>query len=223
MSSLVGRLFGRSSRALPSYAPTDAPTPRTFIGTTIYLATLFGSGWCAALLTNHYLLTWAHSTGPSMEPTLPASHSISLNSPLYRHGKGVKLGDIVNAKSPLLPRSMVGKRVVGMPGDYVLRDEKFAPTAGGAPIPGIYDKERTEPTMVQVPDGHVWLAGDNMGMSRDSRFYGPVPMALIESKVLYNGDGFASWESFRGPQLKPAGHLQRAMEVQEVATSGKVD
>ena len=223
MSSLVGRLFGRSSRALPSYAPSDARVPRTFIGKTIYLATVFGSGWCAALLATHYLLTWGYSSGPSMEPTLPSSHSISLNSPLYRHGRGIKLGDIVNAKSPLLPRSMVGKRVVGMPGDYVVRDKSYSPTAGGAPVPGVYDKERTEPVMVQVPEGHVWLAGDNMGMSRDSRFYGPVPLALIESKVLFNGDGFASWESFRGEQLKPAGHLQRAMKVQEVGSTGDVD
>ena len=223
MSSLVGRLFGRSSRALPSYAPSDAPTRRTIIGQTLYVATIIGSGSCAGLLISHYLLVHGFSSGPSMVPTLPSSHSISLNSPMYRHGKGIQLGDIVNAKSPLQARSMVGKRIIGLPGDYVLRDEPYTPTAGGAPVPGIYDKERTEPIMVQVPEGHVWLAGDNMGASRDSRVFGPVPMALIESKVLYNGDGFASWESFRGPQLKPAGQVQRAMEIQEVETAGNVD
>lgn len=38
--------------------------------------------------------------------------------------------------------------------------------------------------MAQVPPGHVWLIGDNLPASRDSRLYGPVPMALIDGKVI---------------------------------------
>lgn len=37
---------------------------------------------------------------------------------------------------------------------------------------------------MKVPDGHVWLVGDNLPWSRDSREYGPVPMGLIVGKVL---------------------------------------
>ena len=110
-----------------------------------------------------------------------------------------------------------------MPGDYVLKDENLAPTAGGARMSGIYEKERGEPVMVQVPEGHVWLAGDNLSRSRDSRFYGPVPFAMIESKLLYNGDGWFSWQSFRQEQLKPVGKLDAAdLEVKESNTSGKI-
>ena len=39
--------------------------------------------------------------------------------------------------------------------------------------------------VVQVPDGHVWLQGDNLPNSTDSRHYGPVPLALIRGKVFY--------------------------------------
>ena len=35
-----------------------------------------------------------------------------------------------------------------------------------------------------MPDGHCWLLGDNLPDSRDSRVYGPVPLALIKGKVI---------------------------------------
>jgi len=59
------------------------------------------------------------------------------------------------------------KRVIGMEGDFVLRD-----------TPGTGD------TMIQIPKGHCWVVGDNLPYSRDSRHFGPMPMALIRGKVL---------------------------------------
>ena len=38
---------------------------------------------------------------------------------------------------------------------------------------------------VTVPPGHVWLQGDNMSVSRDSREYGPVSRGLIRGRVRY--------------------------------------
>ncbi|XP_041365569.1 mitochondrial inner membrane protease subunit 1-like [Gigantopelta aegis] len=36
-----------------------------------------------------------------------------------------------------------------------------------------------------VPRGHVWLEGDNKDNSTDSRTYGPVPYALLRSRVFF--------------------------------------
>lgn len=36
----------------------------------------------------------------------------------------------------------------------------------------------------KVPQGHCWLVGDNLPASRDSRTFGPVPLALIRGKVI---------------------------------------
>ncbi len=37
---------------------------------------------------------------------------------------------------------------------------------------------------VQVPTGHVWIQGDNLTHSLDSRQYGPVPLAMVRGRVL---------------------------------------
>lgn len=37
----------------------------------------------------------------------------------------------------------------------------------------------------QVPEGHMWLEGDNSSNSRDSRTFGPVPQGLISGRILY--------------------------------------
>ncbi len=148
------------------------------------------------------------SEGPSMYPTIPSRLTYNISSHRYKHGKNIQIGDIIVFKSPMFPTRESCKRVIGMPGDYVLRDPDASPTVGGAAIAGI-DKEgldsvREEPVMVQVPEGHVWVAGDNLAYSRDSRFHGPVPMALILGKTLYSGNGWFTWTPFRNPQLQPA-------------------
>ncbi len=38
--------------------------------------------------------------------------------------------------------------------------------------------------VVQVPEGHVWLQGDNTLNSTDSRTYGPVPYALLKGRAI---------------------------------------
>ncbi len=38
---------------------------------------------------------------------------------------------------------------------------------------------------VIVPRGHCWLLGDNRSLSRDSRRFGPVPLAFLTGKVIW--------------------------------------
>ncbi len=38
---------------------------------------------------------------------------------------------------------------------------------------------------ILIPQGHCWLTGDNLSNSTDSRYYGPVPLAMIKGKVKY--------------------------------------
>ncbi len=77
---------------------------------------------------------------------------------------GVTYGDVVVVEHPLR-EGTVCKRIVALPGDHVI-------------VP-----RRPAPTTVRVPDGHIWLEGDNKENSTDSRSYGPVPAPLIVGVV----------------------------------------
>ncbi len=54
-----------------------------------------------------------------------------------------------------------------------------------------------------MPEGHCWLIGDNLPESRDSRTFGPLPLALIKGKVVAHlgTDGGFGWI---GNNLEPA-------------------
>lgn len=58
--------------------------------------------------------------GPSMLPTVYFEGDWVIINKLYRRGKGVQVGDLVEAKDPLTPEGRVLKRVIGMPGDFVV-------------------------------------------------------------------------------------------------------
>ncbi|EGX51349.1 hypothetical protein AOL_s00054g419 [Orbilia oligospora ATCC 24927] len=121
--------------------------------------------------------------GPSMLPTLPTSGSVIVNN-LHSRGRCIKVGDLIAAHRPDDMDVMLLKRVIGMPGDYVVTD----PMAAGS---------GEETMMVKVPEGHCWIAGDNLSHSIDSRFYGPVPLALVMGKVVAQVAGGRRW--FSGP------------------------
>lgn len=57
-----------------------------------------------------------------MLPTLEVIGDYVLTNKSYRRGNGVKVGDVVAFQSVVHPGEKVIKRVVGMEGDYVMRD-----------------------------------------------------------------------------------------------------
>ncbi|KAF3930607.1 hypothetical protein ABW19_dt0205028 [Dactylella cylindrospora] len=118
--------------------------------------------------------------GPSMLPTFPNTTSSILMNHLYSRGRGVKVGDLVTANRPDEMGVMLLKRVIGMPGDYVVVD----PIAAG---------RGEETMMVRVPEGHCWIGGDNLPYSIDSRYYGPIPLGLVRSKVIAQISGGWRW------------------------------
>ena len=79
-----------------------------------------------ALLLLHIFVDYfyaIHGTwGASMVPTLSSLGDTVLISKYYRHGRGLKVGDIVSFVHPYDDDARACKRVIGMPGDFVLRD-----------------------------------------------------------------------------------------------------
>jgi inner membrane protease subunit 2 len=126
--------------------------------------------------------------GPSMAPTLNPSfhetgdkeHTLVLHRPLAT----LRRGDVVTFTLPHDPSQEGIKRVVALPGDLVYRDlrrlgkqhieeGKRSLELGMQPLPPV----------VRVPQGAVWLEGDNWRLTRDSNDFGPISQSLINGRV----------------------------------------
>jgi len=104
-----------------------------------------------------------------MLPTLSWNgDAVLISNFFHRRGRNISVGDVISFEHPVRPGMRSIKRVIGMPGDVVCRD-----------TPG-----KGQGWLVQVPEGCCWLVGDNMAASRDSRMFGPLPLALVRGKVL---------------------------------------
>ncbi|KAJ4883048.1 Peptidase S24/S26A/S26B/S26C family protein [Raphanus sativus] len=125
---------------------------------------------CLIHVTDRYIISSTHVQGPSMLPTLNLTGDVILAEHLsHRFGK-IGLGDIVLVRSPTDPTRMVTKRILGLEGHRL--SFSADPLVGDSSV------------SVVVPKGHVWIQGDNLYASTDSRNFGPVPYNLIEGKAL---------------------------------------
>lgn len=86
-------------------------------------------------------------------------------------------------------RDEIIKRIVAIPGDTI-EIVGDAALVNGEPESTGYEvvmdpanrEYRTLPFV--VPEGHVFLLGDNRPISDDSRFFGVVPLAQIQGRVV---------------------------------------
>lgn len=130
--------------------------------------------------------TTALIEGPSMEPTL-------LSGEIVLVSRGYELparGDIVVISAEFAdetPQKLV-KRVIALEGDEV---EVRAGTAivNGSAEKGAYTvyvaPADLELARQIVPEGHVFVLGDNRPVSEDSRIFGTVPMDWIDGEVTW--------------------------------------
>ncbi|WP_276352393.1 signal peptidase I [Cohnella caldifontis] len=88
---------------------------------------------------------------------------------------------------PLNDRVFFIKRVIGKPGDVLtFKDHKVY--RNGQPLDEPYIKETMEYESDEtwtVPDGHVFVMGDNRNNSEDSRMIGYIPLDHVLGKMIY--------------------------------------
>uniref|UniRef100_A0A6N2LXW7 Peptidase S26 domain-containing protein n=1 Tax=Salix viminalis TaxID=40686 RepID=A0A6N2LXW7_SALVM len=132
---------------------------------------LVAKSLCFLHVINTHVFTVASLYGPSMLPTFNLTGDWAL-AERFSHKLGkVGAGDIVILKSPVEPRKIMTKRVMGVEGDsvtYVVEPK---------------NSDRTE--TIVVPKGHIWVEGDNIYNSKDSRNFGAVPYGLLRGKMLW--------------------------------------
>ncbi|CAN1808556.1 Mitochondrial inner membrane protease subunit 1 [Linum perenne] len=70
-------------------------------------------------VTNSYICTLALAYGPSMIPTINLTGDLVLAERVSPRIGKVSVGDVVIVRSPVIPRRVLTKRVLGMEGDRV--------------------------------------------------------------------------------------------------------
>lgn len=133
----------------------------------------------------------------SMAPTILRGDRVLVTKWAWEP-EDVRRGDILIFLAPDGTNRAFVKRVQGLPGDRV---------------------EVRDGTEQAVPSGHVWMRGDNVVNSGDSRHFGAVPFANLVGRVAYRywppsrvgtlADGMpdasgAGWSAARSPQLQTA-------------------
>ncbi len=138
-----------------------------------------------SLLFNVFVAQAMVVQGPSMKPNLTYNQRVIVERITYCFIHSPRRGDVVIVDMPG-EKELLVKRAVALPGETVAvqdgwvfingqsLEEPWATCQGGLDYP---------PT--RVPPGHVFVLGDNREVSRDSRFFGPVPVGQIGGQVRF--------------------------------------
>ncbi|MEZ0395956.1 MAG: signal peptidase I [Anaerolineales bacterium] len=137
--------------------------------------------------------------GFSMRPTLENGQFVLVSRLAYLDGE-FERGDIVVFRPPMYPeeaawRHYLGlpgfsayedyiKRVIGLPGETV-RIENGQVFINGALLEEPYIAAPPQYSGIwQVPEGHLFVLGDNRNNSSDSHSWGPLPVENVVGKAV---------------------------------------
>lgn len=124
--------------------------------------------------------------GPSMRPTLESEERLVVNKFIYRL-RAPEKGEVLVFQYPRDPSRDFIKRVIATPGDTVeIHEGRVLVNDQLLTEDYILEKTRSEYPKSTVPEGRVFVMGDNRNNSEDSRFVdvGFVPYDLIKGKAM---------------------------------------
>lgn len=148
-----------------------------------------------AVIIRYFLFTPIVVEGTSMMPTLQDRDWMIVNKFSYQFGEPERF-DIVVFKAPEGKDYI--KRVIGLPGDTIQYkndilyingkpyEEPYLEQAKKEVLGGPLTQSFTLEEVIgrdTVPEGHVFVMGDNRRLSKDSRHIGPVPVEDILGKT----------------------------------------
>jgi signal peptidase I len=135
-----------------------------------------------ALVVNVHIARAVSIDGPSMQPNLYRGYRVMIEKISYRFHPPQR-GDVVVAqvwegKTPLIKRviAVAGETVEIRNGHTFINNhpltEPWVTYYGGQSYPA-----------TKVPEGHIFIVGDNRAASQDSRAFGPIPIETIKGRA----------------------------------------
>ncbi|MEG6584066.1 signal peptidase I [Dendrosporobacter sp. 1207_IL3150] len=139
-----------------------------------------------AFFIRYFIVELYMVEGPSMRPTLVNSERLVVNKFIYRF-KTPEKGEVLVFRYPRDPSRDFIKRVIAVAGDTIeLKEGRVFVNGQLLNEPYILEKTRGSYPLSTVPEGTVFVMGDNRNNSEDSRFkdVGFVPLELIKGKAV---------------------------------------
>lgn len=160
-----------------------------FLGFLLVVVIVIAAAW--ALRT--YVIEPFQIPSASMEETIQTGDMVFTEKVSYRFDDP-KPGEIVVFPDPQVPSRVLIKRVIATEGQTVnLVDGDVYVDGQKLDEPYTLGKQsvalQTVPGVIisypyTVPDGYVWVMGDNRTNSSDSRYFGPVQSSLVFGKAV---------------------------------------
>ncbi len=156
-----------------------------------------------ALLVRTYVIGSFQVVGDSMKPTLLDGEWVFIWRVAYLRAAPDR-GDVIVFRYPLDPDRDFVKRVIALPGEEIeIRGGQIYIDGRFFTEPAQITTDRSTLPPTTVPEGHVFVLGDNRRLSEDSRYFGSVPLDNIKGEVflIYWPPGHIGWlsTSRRGP------------------------
>ena len=143
----------------------------------------------ATLFTRFVMQPYEIPSG-SMEQTIEVGDRVFSEKVSYMFGDPVQ-GDIITFEDPADSERVLIKRVIATGGQTVdLRDGVVY--VDGGPLDEPYTQGKPSNDLnsgitypYTVPEGHVWVMGDNRTNSQDSRYFGAIKESSVTGKAIF--------------------------------------
>ena len=139
-----------------------------------------------ALIIRTFIVELYIVDGPSMRPTLQHDERLVVNKFIYRIRDPQK-GEILIFRYPRDPSRDFIKRVIAVAGDTIeMKEGRVYVNDELQREDYILEKTRTEYPKTTIPEGTIFVMGDNRNNSEDSRYsdVGFLPLENVKGKAI---------------------------------------
>jgi signal peptidase I len=158
---------------------------RSLAGTVIETLLIVGAAFAIAMLVQTFMFRITGILQESMLPTVDPGDRIIVDCLTYRF-RDPKPGEIVVIHDPLDDKKDIIKRVIALGGDSIeVVDGVLYVNGAVVDEPYVVNKDVIKgQARFTIPEGYIYVMGDNRPRSGDSRGFGPVAVDQIIGKVI---------------------------------------